>query len=127
MKFTNIIFTSVLALGLTACDNSPNLTQTDRARLEQQAAAGNAYAMNKLGEYYHFTPALDLEKAKSYYERAAAAGNGEAANHLGRIYTNGEGVTKDMVKALEWYEMGAKLGNKEAAYNVQSVKSAITK
>jgi TPR repeat protein len=48
---------------------------------------------------------VDYEMARKYYEMAVALKSAKAANHLGRIYSNGEGVTKDLQKAQMYYDM----------------------
>lgn len=74
--------------------------------LEAQEAHNRGGTLNKIGEYYHFglkgVP-QNYQKARSYYLKAVQMGSAEAANHIGRLYTNGEGVDKDLEEGQRWY------------------------
>ena len=65
--------------------------ENTRESLEKAAAAGDAQAMNDLGELYYEGKGVpqDYQKAKDWYEKAVDAGNAKAMRHLGYLYERG--------------------------------------
>jgi tetratricopeptide (TPR) repeat protein len=80
------------------------------------AKAGNAYAMNNLGDMYYDGKGVkqDFNKAVEWYHPGAEAGNSDAMSNLGIMYENGYGVTRDYSKAIDWYRKAVEAGNIEA-------------
>ncbi|MEI9892399.1 MAG: tetratricopeptide repeat protein [Chthoniobacter sp.] len=90
------------------------------ARLQKEAAAGDAASQALLGVCYHigFGVPRDNSKAIEWYQKAAAAGHAGAQNNLASLYDAGEGVPVDHEKAQQLYLMSANLGFAEAQFNV---------
>jgi hypothetical protein len=59
-------------------------------------------------------PAVDLKESAPLAERGCAAEDGEACGLLARMYTLGEGVTKDESKAKEYFTKACKAGHEES-------------
>jgi uncharacterized protein len=80
--------------------------------LQKAADAGNANAMNNLGEvYYHGEGvAQDYDKTLQWYQKAADAGNAAAMHNLGTHYA----AAQDYAKAREWYQKAADAGDRAA-------------
>ena len=90
-----------------------------QAALLSTAEAGDAEAMFFSGLLYDMgrgarVVAMDLDKARSWYEGAAAAGHVLAQFALGNMFDNGEGVPQDPMAARHWYELAARQGHAEA-------------
>jgi TPR repeat protein len=83
------------------------------ALLQKAADAGNADAMNRLGDLYYggHGVAQDYAKARGWYQKAAEASNADAMYNLGRIYQKGHGVAQDYAQAREWYKKAADAGS----------------
>ncbi|MBS0234810.1 MAG: sel1 repeat family protein, partial [Proteobacteria bacterium] len=93
--------------------NDGNLTQA-RDLLSRAANAGNAQAMNLLGEILQkgFGGNADLPAARAWYETAAMSGGlSEAMFSLAMMLRNGEGGAKDPASARSWFEKAATAGN----------------
>ena len=73
------------------------------------AAAGNAYAMTRVGYLYAAGAgvAANPGEAIRWYQMAADLGDPIAAHNLGRAYALGNGVQQDYAQALYWYQIGA--------------------
>ena len=87
---------------------------------EKAADAGNADAMNMIGQYYYYGLGVeqDYAKAMECFEKAADAGNTTAMSNIGDLYNAGYGVEQDYVKAMEWHEKAADAGE---AYSMNAV------
>ena len=70
-----------------------------------QAEAGDAEAMNNVGEIYEqgVRGAPDFTLAAAWYRKAAEAGSRRGQRNLGALYEQGLGVTADAAIALSWY------------------------
>lgn len=88
--------------------------------LQKVAAAGDADAMDRLGQLYLYGPALyrDDAQAREWFQKAAEAGHVPAMNHLGQLYLCGWGVSQDSAQARQWYQKAAEGGNPEAMYGL---------
>jgi len=98
---------------------------------QKAADAGNADAMNSLGDLYYYGRgvAQDYAQARNWYQKAAAAGNPAAMFSLGWLYKNGQGVAQDLAKAREWFKK-ADAGDaaaKQKASELQSTTGQRTK
>ena len=64
------------------------------------------------------------------FQKSAKQGNAEGQLMLGKMYSRGEGVSKDKAKAVEWYKKAAEQGNAKAQEMLkklsESNKSVIT-
>ena len=58
----------------------------------------------------------NIPKAIEYYEKAATANKGEAYYYLGRIYTEGEGIPRDLEKSFKAFKTASELGHAESQY-----------
>jgi len=81
--------------------------------LQKAAEAGDAKAMDDLGELYYSGRGApkDYAQARQWYEKAAKVGNSDAMTNLGVLYHEGQGVAQDYAKAREWYQKAAEAGN----------------
>ena len=88
--------------------------------LQKAAQAGDADAMDQLGQLYLYGPALyrDDAQAREWFQKAAKAGNVPAMNHLGQLYLCGWGVSLVSSHARLWYLMAAVGGYPEAMYGL---------
>ena len=86
--------------------------------LEQNAANGDADAMNILAAMYKDGQGVhqSFAKAIEFYAQTAAKGNAEAMLNLGLMHENGQGVPQSFAKAIEFYEQAAAKGNAQALY-----------
>ncbi len=122
-------------LSLGGCNATPSRPSLSIANLKKAAAAGDAQAMNRLGDLYYrgalFSPgyqhgmrypAPDYHKAYIWYKKAAAAGNTDAMYHLGVLYYTGAALYAPMqnayypdhLQAYMWFKKAAHAGNTEA-------------
>jgi hypothetical protein len=76
-----------------------------------QAEAGDANAMNYVGEIYEkgLGTTADFALAKTWYEKSAAKGSSSAMINLGSLYERGLGTNADMVQAMNWYRRASGL------------------
>ncbi|MBZ0101209.1 MAG: caspase family protein [Thermoanaerobaculia bacterium] len=76
-----------------------------------QAEAGDAEAMNNVGEIWEqgVRGQADAALAAQWYRRAAEAGSRRAQTNLGALYEQGLGVERDEHAALAWYRRAAGL------------------
>lgn len=89
------------------------------ATYQQQAAAGNAEAMNGLGLIYSkgIAVAVDEQQGINWFEKAAENGYPKAWYNLGLLYKEGVGATQNQEKALACFEKAAK-GGYDTAWNI---------
>jgi TPR repeat protein len=89
--------------------------KVDIARLQQAAAAGNAYDQLNLGAAYDNGIGVkrDIDKALQWYQKAAEQGVAEAQFNLAHLL-----VTEEIsaVAAAEWMEKAAQQGLTDAEY-----------
>lgn len=88
------------------------------ATYRQQAAAGNAEAMNGLGLLYckGIGVAADEQQGINWLQKAAENGYAKAWYNLGLLYKEGVGATQNQEKAIGCFEKAAK-GGYDAAWN----------
>ncbi len=115
--------TSQLNLGIMTLKGlgTPQNTARGLALIEQAAKAGQAEAMVRLAEAWHFgEPGLapDPAKAVLWAEQAAAAGNAQGQNLLGMMRENGLGLAKDYGRAAECYRKAAVQHHAKAQANL---------
>jgi TPR repeat protein len=92
--------------------------------LQQAAEAGNAEAMNQLGELYRYGRGVsqDYGQARRWFQRAADAGNVWAMVNLGWLYENGRGVAQSPTQALHWYQKAVDAGASWASGDINRVR-----
>lgn len=105
-----------------------NLSEADRryiseklrAKAQEKAAEGNAYAQAVLGEMYENGTGgpRDIREAITWYRKAAEQGHAPGQNSLGLMYYIGTGVPQDVKEAAGWYRKAADQGNANAQYNL---------
>lgn len=88
------------------------------ATYQQQAAAGNAEAMNGLGLLYSkgIGVAVDELQGINWFEKAAENGYPKAWYNLGLLYKEGVGANQNLTGALACFEKAAK-GGYDPAWN----------
>ncbi len=88
------------------------------ATYQQQAAGGNAEAMNALGLLYSkgIAVAVDEQEGINWLQKAAENGYAKAWYNLGLLYKEGVGVTQNQVIAIACFEKAAK-GGYDRAWN----------
>lgn len=88
------------------------------AAIETRARAGDPKAMFDLGRLHDIPArpgvALDLERARAWYERAAEAGFAWAQFALGNMLEKAQGGARNDTGARRWYEAAAQQGIAEA-------------
>ena len=70
--------------------------------LETRASRGEANAQIDLGKQYNDRG--DYTKAMEWWRKAADQGNPRACYNIGALYTNGQGVQKDLGEAEKWFQ-----------------------
>lgn len=117
---TLMLFVSAGVTGASATSASPvSDAQSELARLQSGAAAGDLNAMYQLGLRFQQGQGVrkDYGEAVMWFHRAAAEGNADAMLQLGFLHENdGRGVPHDVSKAALWYSKAAKLGNGTAMF-----------
>ena len=97
------------------------------ALVQKRVDAGDARAMNSLGEKYDFGQLglqQDKSRAAELYREAANLGSVEAHTNLGFFYSNGKGgVEKDETKAVYHFEIAAKAGHSKARFNLGAMEA----
>lgn len=80
---------------------------------------------NIVGEYYKEKyEILNMEKSRAmslsydYFEKAAEQGDMKAQYHLFELFSEGEGVGKNIEEAVKWLRKSAALGNEEAQFQL---------
>ena len=84
--------------------------------LKKKAEAGDAVAMNSLGELYLSGEEAEtnIREALSQFRQAANLGNGKAQFNLGFMYTRGIGVELNLEDGIKWLEKASDSGIVEA-------------
>lgn len=110
----------VLATGLAAVGFVRADAPADLATLQSRAQAGDAVALNELGNAYANGQGVpqDFAKATQYYAAAADKGYAVAQFNLGLMAELGHGAPQDLTKAFRYYRMAAEQGIPPAQYNV---------
>lgn len=94
-------------------------------QLLPKAEAGDADALNRVGEMFEFgqgTP-RDGSKAFSLYQLAAKQGLVAAQHNVGRSYNFGTGTDQDFVEAERWYRTAAEKGYTESMFYLGTLYS----
>jgi hypothetical protein len=106
----------------------PDMSPEDAGKPEisallQSARAGDAEAMNTIGNGYLYGQVLAQDEAKAveWYKHAAEAGNAMAMSNLGLCYEEGRGVAQSPEEAAAWYEEAATAGNRDAMYIIATM------
>lgn len=86
-----------------------------QAKQEQfrKGMEGDAEAQYNLGMCSN-----DYVEAAKWYRKAADQGVAEAQYKLGLMYSNGDGLPKDLGEAVKWYRKAAELGLTKAQYSL---------
>jgi hypothetical protein len=98
-----------------------NKDYTEAMRLYRQAAAaGNASAMNNIGQLYQHGWGVpsDNGEALRWYRQSAERGNLAAINNIGSLYQKGLGVAADYGEAMRWCHQAADRGYATAMGNI---------
>jgi serine/threonine-protein kinase len=96
-------------------------------RLNRAAEAGDAEAMDRLGQMYeHGSGGLprDATEAFRWYNKGAAAGQANALYHLGTLYEAGVATPKNLNEATRLYQRAAAAGNMEARARLSQLPAA---
>ena len=75
----------------------------------------------KIGEEYYYGKngkKVDYAESLKWFRKAAKQGNIGAQYNLGVMYTEGQGVTKDLTKAVKWFHKAAEQGHSSAQNNL---------
>jgi TPR repeat protein len=125
MRLNNALCFAILAFQLTACAThairKPESQVKAMAKLEDQAIAGDARAMNRLGIAYETGTdgvVQDHRRAEYWFSKGSAANDADATANLGTIYLLGSGVPKDLPAARALYEQIVSTGNLTATCNL---------
>ena len=95
------------------------MTDTEIARLAEQAAVGDPEALFRLAEHYERRAGdQDLDQAVTHYLLAAAKGHREAQFSLGVLAWQGKGMEPSLEDALHWWRKAAKNGHAQAQFNL---------
>ena len=94
--------------------------------LRKAAAAGNAAAMDRLGQMYERGAGVpqDAREAFRWYSSGAAAGQPAALYHLGTLYEAGKGTARNVNQAVRLYQQAAAAGNPDAQARLQQLPAA---
>ena len=97
-----------------------------------QAEAGEAEAMNNVGEIYEqgVRGVPDHAQAAAWYRKAAEAGSRRAQTNLGALYEQGLGVAADPSQALAWYRRAAGMTSAvdlDAQKEIEALKAELEK
>lgn len=93
----------------------------DIEKIREHAKLGIAAAEAQLGFMYieGISPlAQDFKLGLMWTEKAAEQHNARALNNLGYMYSEGEGVTKDVSRATTYYRRSAALHNKDGLHSL---------
>jgi hypothetical protein len=88
------------------------------AKLAKAADAGDARAMNYIGNMHYLGLGVDQDYAAAlrWYKKAALKGSISARVNAGHIYSQGLGQPKDIMRAYAWF-IHARAGGSDAANN----------
>lgn len=119
----NILISACVVL-LAACSTAPpgaELLPPEAGQVLAAAKAGDAQAMEKIGEAFHYGTdgvARNLNTALRWYEAAAKAGSASAQDYVGLFYAGGiGGVKEDCEKSIRWFMTAAGNGYVESKNN----------
>jgi TPR repeat protein len=89
-----------------------------------RATAFGIKSEEKESEGRRFYREKKYSAARLSFQESAAGGNASAMNYLGLLYSNGEGVPKDLEVARQWYEKAIAAGSIEAMSNLADLYAA---
>ena len=91
--------------------------------LEMTAGMGNPTAIYNLAHNYHHGTysAVDLVKAKSWYDKAAVTNSPTVRYKIGRMYEVGAIFDKNLATAVEHYTFAADAGDINAQANLGAI------
>ena len=94
--------------------------------LRKSAQAGNAAAMDRLGQMYERGNGVpqDAREAFRWYSSGAAAGHPAALYHLGTLYEAGKGTPMNVNQAVRLYQQAAAAGNPDAQARLRQLPAA---
>jgi len=99
------------------------------AELQKAAGAGDAAAMEKLGQMYersNNTP-QSAPQAFYWYKKAADAGRVSSIYRLGLLYETGRGTVRNVNEAVRLYQRAAAAGSAEASQRLAGLPTAATR
>lgn len=87
---------------------------------EEQAAKGDAQAMNNLGVLYDLGKGVEMDagRAAHWFAQSANGGNPSGMSNYGRMLEQGRGIAANVSEAARWFDRAARLGQPEAQYNL---------
>ena len=89
-------------------------------KLQACATYGDKRCQNMLGIWYQqgIVNKPNYQLAIEWYKKSAEQDYESAFFNLGELYSNGEGVNKDLKKAVEYYILGANHNSLDCIYNL---------
>lgn len=88
------------------------------AALTKAAAAGDAAAMEALGQIALEDLSQDPSVALAWFKRAADKDSADALERIGSMQRDGFGLPQDHAEAMRWYEKAVKAGSKRAIASI---------
>lgn len=107
--------------GCASWPGTPGLPEVAQPVLAK-AKAGDAEAMEAIGELYHFGELgapRDLAVALAWYRKAAERGSASAQDSMGMFHAGGlGGAKKDCGESIRWFERAVAAGETQARNNL---------
>lgn len=107
------LVTIAFCIGMFLSVNGQN---SEIAKLEQKAKAGDAEAQAKLADKLYNQERYD--EAFQWYKKAADNGNARGMSNLSTCYCNGRGVARDYATAIVYATKAAEMGYPHAQYHL---------
>ncbi len=100
--------------------------QQEMAQYRKAAGAGDASAMDNIGELYLYGQGVpqDYQQAMVWFRKGADLGNAAAMCDIGYLYERGLGVPQDYAQAMTWYQKSSAAGSAIGTCNVGELYSA---
>jgi len=108
---------------------SPAPATNTVADLQKAAGAGDAAAMEKLGQLYERSNNTPQSAAQAFYwyKKAAGAGRVSSMYRLGLLYETGRGTVRNVNEAIRLYQRAAAAGSAEASQRLEGLPTAATR
>jgi len=99
------------------------------AELRKAAGAGDAAAMERLGQMYERGDGAPQSAAQAFYwyKKAADAGRVSSIYRLGLQYETGTGTVRNVNEAVRLYQRAAAAGSVEASQRLEALPTAATR
>jgi len=107
----------------------PALAADSVAELRTAASAGDAAAMERLGQMYERSNDVPQGTAQAFYwyKKAADAGRAFSIYRLGVLYETGTGTVRNVNEAVRLYQRAAAAGSAEASRRLAELPTAATR